>query len=98
MVSNQYQNIKYYNFPESLLEYDDLPLVKNKNNEDIIDVELFYKNFKDFIKISVDNCVQRILNEKIEGKLKNFTIMNRLEAKKYEEFFNSDTNTLTILI
>ena len=37
------------------------------------------------------------MEKELEGKLKDYTLINHLKAKVYEPFYNPLTNTLTIL-
>lgn len=36
--NNKYQSLNYYEFPSTKLSYSDIPTIKNKINEDIINL------------------------------------------------------------
>lgn len=63
LCNNQYKSFKYFTFPSTNLTYADIPTIKNKNGEDIINLSAFYVNFKDFVYDIADNALKRILRE-----------------------------------
>jgi hypothetical protein len=69
LCSNDYKSFKYYTFPDSPLTYADIPTIKNRKDEDVIDIAAFYANFKDFLYNIADNAIKRIIKDKLEGKL-----------------------------
>lgn len=72
--------------------------MKNKNGEDIINLSAFYANFKDFVYDIADNALKRVLREDLEQKFGKFEVINHFKPKVYEPFYNSNTNSLTILL
>jgi hypothetical protein len=65
LCSNNYKSFKYFEFPSVRYTYADIPTIKNKDNEDIIDIAFFYRDFKEFIWKITDNAIKRIM----EGEL-----------------------------
>jgi hypothetical protein len=96
LCKNQYESLKYYEFPSSSISYHDLPTL---NNENVINITAFYVSFKDFVYDTTNNTIERILSEELEGKLQsNFTILSQFKPKVYEPFYNHTTGTLSILL
>lgn len=91
-----------YNFPTMNISYEDIPKVLNKHEEEIIDVSSYYTNQQAYISKILDNAINRIINEQLNGLIKlddnNFKQLNSFKPKVYEEFFNKDANTFAILI
>jgi CRISPR/Cas system CSM-associated protein Csm2 small subunit len=98
LCSSNYKSFKYYEFAHTQLAYTDIPTIKNKDGEDIIDISAFYKDFKDFIFKMADSAIKRVMEGELEGKIKQFTLVNHLKAKVYEPFYNAEANTLAILV
>ena len=61
LCSNIYKTFKYFQFPQTSLTYADIPTRKNKDDEDIINVSLFYRDFKECIYQIADNAIKRIM-------------------------------------
>lgn len=95
LCKNNYQSVKYYEFPSTVLSYHDIPTLPNDGP---INVTAFYNNFKDFIYEIANNALLRILSEELQGKLPNYTILNHLKPKVYEPYYNHATGMLSILI
>ena len=62
LCSSIYKSFKYYDFPSTNLTYADIPTIKNKDNEDIIDISSFYVDFKEYIWKITDNAINRLMN------------------------------------
>lgn len=65
LCCNKYKGFKHYTFPSTNLTYSDIPTIKNKNGEDIIDVALFYKDFKDYLYKIADSAIKRLLDSEL---------------------------------
>lgn len=98
LSSSKYNSFKYYGFPEAHLTYADLPTIKNRHGEDIINISAFYTNFKDYLYDTADNAIKRILRDELKGALTQFTLLNHFKPKVYEPFYSHETGTLTILL
>lgn len=98
LCNSQYKSFKYFTFPSTNLTYADIPTIKNKNGEDIINLAAFYADFKTFVYDIADNALKRILKDDLQDKLTKFDIINHFKPKVYEPFYNSTTNTLSILL
>lgn len=97
LCRNRYQSVKYYEFPSTALSYLDIPTI---GNEGVINITAFYLNFKDFIYEIVNNAINRILNEELQGKLPagTYNLLNHFKPKVYEPFYNHSTGILSILL
>lgn len=97
-----FQKITKYNFPTLSISYEDIPKILNKNEQEIIDIASYYANQQSFIAKILDNVINRIIQDKLNGMIKlddnNFKQLNAFKPKVYEEFFNKATNTFVILI
>lgn len=63
LCSSAFKTFKYFTFPSTPLTYADIPTIKNSHDEEIINVEAFYSNFKDFVYKIADNAIKRILTD-----------------------------------
>ena len=61
LCANNLKSIKYFEFPNTELAYNDIPTTKNANDESIIDVSAFYKDFKDCIFKIAESAIKRIM-------------------------------------
>jgi hypothetical protein len=80
------------------LAYEDIPTIKNNKQVDVIDIAAFYTSFKDFLYNIADKAINRIISEKLSGKLTKFNVVSHFKPKVYEPFYNQNTNTLAILL
>lgn len=66
----------------------------------MISIASFYDNFKKYVYDIADNAIKRIIRDDLNGALTEdkYKLVNHFKPKEYEPFYNSSTNTLTILL
>lgn len=100
LCENPYKNFKYFKFPSTHIIYSDIPTVKNKLGEDVIDLASFYQDFKDYLLKISNNTIDRLFKVHLKNKIapEQVNILNRLKPKVYEPYYNAVTNSLAILV
>lgn len=98
LCESPYKSFKYFKFPSTHLIYSDIPTLKNKHGEDVIDLASFYKDFKEYLLIISNNAIDRLFKTELKAKISDYNVINRLKPKVYEPFYNSITNSLAILV
>ncbi len=97
-----FQKTTKYNFPTLNINYEDIPKILNKHEEEIIDIASYYASQQNYISKILDNTINRIIRDELNDVIKldgeNFKQLNSFKPKVYEEMFNKATNTFVVLV
>ena len=63
LCSSNYKSFKYFEFPSTNLAYSDIPTMKNRDGEDVINLSAFFKDFKDYIFKIADSAIKRVMED-----------------------------------